>query len=85
MMLHIRNKKPSLSEIWLQFLQTLPLQRFGFQLVFLITAAFEIIISTNFYNRHIKLHERNKVLMVHDCQKKEMAPTLSIRNMAHLP
>jgi hypothetical protein len=29
-------------------------------------AEFEIIISTNSHTRHIKLLERNKVLMVHD-------------------
>jgi hypothetical protein len=41
--------------------------------------------STNFDTRHMKVPERKKVLIVHYSVKKNVAFTLSIRNMALLP
>jgi hypothetical protein len=65
-MLPIRDKEPLLSETGLSYSQTLPLKLFGFYLVFLVHAAFEIIVCTNTHTRHIKPSELNKLLMVHD-------------------
>jgi hypothetical protein len=37
------------------------------------------------HTRHIKLHERSKVLMVHDFINKKIGSYFSIRNMAPFP
>jgi hypothetical protein len=58
-MLPIRNKEAPLSEIGLPFLDP-SFSTFWVLFIFLLYAAFEIVISTNSHSRHITLPERKK-------------------------
>jgi hypothetical protein len=50
--------RPSYVALWLLF-------------SFLMYAAFEIIMTTNSHTTHVKIPERNKVLMLHDSVNKK--------------